>query len=206
MYGPDSRPCRKQLMRIWKSYRESTRLTTSNTITATMYWDNITGGLQWCGHLLLSEDLELFTKISYSLQKCVKKWGLQWKKGNRKITLQQEQEERTDRISLSDTGIPGSDLDQLSSHTCSICIKSVWLERHYEAGIYRACQFPAYFYERYLFLGFYQSNCMVCFSGGDRCRGILTDHSDPLKHEYKRPDIVPLPVLHPVSAAGYRRI
>lgn len=46
MYGPDSRPCRKQLMRIWKSYRESTRLTTSNTITATMYWDNITGGLQ----------------------------------------------------------------------------------------------------------------------------------------------------------------
>lgn len=33
---------------------------------------------------------------------------------------------------------------------------------------------------------------MVCFSGGDRCRGILTDHSDPLKHEYKRPDIVPL--------------
>lgn len=60
--------------------------------------------------------------------------------------------------------------------------------------------------ERYLFLGFYQSNCMVCFSGGDRCRGILTDHSDPLKHEYKRPDIVPLPVLHPVSAAGHRRI
>ena len=36
--------------------------------------------------------------------------------------------------------------------------------------------------------------------------GILTDHSDPLKHEYKRPDIVPLPVLHPVSAAGHRRI
>ena len=39
-----------------------------------MYWDNITGGLQQCGHLLLSEDLELFSKISYSLQKkCVKK-------------------------------------------------------------------------------------------------------------------------------------
>ena len=102
--------------------------------------------------------------------------------------------------------------EELTAYLClipaflGVSLISYLPERHYEAGIYRACQFPAYFYERYLFLGFYQSNCMVCFSGGDRCRGILTDHSDPLKHEYKRQDIVPLPVLHPVSAAGHRRI
>ena len=70
---------------------------------------------------IIHENKLLFAKMCEEMRVTMKKG----KQKNNATTRAGRKEGRTDRISLSDTGIPGSDLDQLSSHTCSICIKSV---------------------------------------------------------------------------------
>ena len=69
---------------------------------------------------IIHENKLLFAKMCEEMRVTMKKG-----KQKNNATTRAGRKGRTDRISLSDTGIPGSDLDQLSSHTCSICIKSV---------------------------------------------------------------------------------